>query len=297
MTAAGPDAPLGVLLAQLRSRRNWTGVELGRVVGMSQAKISRIETGAGAADPADVEAIARALGAGDDEVRRLVGLATERAQDRMSDWRFTPTGLAGRQVRMRELEALTSAFRFFQPTVVFGLLQTSEYARAIMGRYEKSMFGTVFFGSEGALAVAVAERMRRQTVLADPTKTFHFVMAESVLVNRLCPPEAMPAQLGRLREMAAQENVTLSIVPTDRYWELVPVNGFELFDDRLVEVDLLNTGLTTRGAADVALYRRAFDAYADQATTDIGPILDRYMDHYLDLIRRSRPVRDPDQPR
>jgi hypothetical protein len=59
-------------------------------------------------------------------------------------------------------------------------------------------------------------------------------------------------------------------------------------DDRVVVVDVFNTSLTARGRLDVALYRQVFDTLEAAATDDIDPILDRYLDLYLDLSRPSR---------
>ncbi|MCA1672296.1 MAG: DUF5753 domain-containing protein, partial [Actinobacteria bacterium] len=45
---------------------------------------------------------------------------------------------------------------------------------------------------------AVAARMQRQQVLYRTGKRFHFLIAESALRTRLCPPEVMIGQLDRL---------------------------------------------------------------------------------------------------
>jgi hypothetical protein len=252
---------------------------------MSQPKISRIETGSSPLEPTDVERIARALGADDELVRDLVGRAVEQSQDRMTDWRLGPVGLAGRQQAVEQLETSTRVFRIFQPAVIIGLLQTSEYARAILTTVQDFMAGNGVGSSAAAVPEAVSARVHRQEILADPGKRFHFVMSESVLMNRLCPPEEMPAQIQRLRAVARQDNVSLAMIPADRRWALLPLHGFELLDDRDVHVDLINTGLTTHGKSDLRLYRQAFDTLEGQATTDIDEMLDRYLDLYLDLSR------------
>jgi hypothetical protein len=132
----------------------------------------------------------------------------------------------------------------------------------------------------------VSGRVRRQEIVADETKTFQFVMAETVLMNRVCAPIEMLAQIGRLRELAARDNVSLSIVPADALWELPPQHGFVLLDDRLVVVDLYNTGLTTRGRLDVAMYQQVFDLFDSAATKDIEPILRKHEASYIALLRQ-----------
>ncbi|MFI5937215.1 Scr1 family TA system antitoxin-like transcriptional regulator [Actinoplanes sp. NPDC051494] len=43
-------------------------------------------------------------------------------------------------------------------------------------------------------------------------------LAEASLANRVCPPEVMPAQIRRIREVARQGNVQLGIVPFEELY-------------------------------------------------------------------------------
>jgi transcriptional regulator with XRE-family HTH domain len=277
---------VGKALYRLRKRAGLTGQQLGRAVKMSQAKISRIENGVGAVDPADVRRVAHELNASEEEVARLIELA-ESGHNRMADWRPTELGAAGRQHEFAQLEATTQELRVFQPAVVVGLLQTSEYARAILAPFTE-VADSRTADSTVDVSEAVSARVRRHEVLADATKQFRFVMAETVLTNRLCRPADMLAQLDRIREVARQENVTVSIVPENARWPIPPYHGFELADDRAVLVDTFNTTLRSRGRADIRLYRDVFDALERSGTTDIDPIIDRHFDIYLELSRRPR---------
>jgi len=279
----GPEESVGVALARLRKQRKLTGAQLGRLVGMSQPKISRLENGVGFPDPADVGRVARALGADESDALRLVELA-EQSHNRMTDWRPLPTELAQRQRGIGEWEAEARAFRVFQPAVVVGLLQTSEYARAILGSFQ-GLISPGFDDAGRSVSEAVSARMRRQEILSDPARSFRFVMTESVLGNRLCPPEDMPAQIHRLREVGRQENVSIGIVPAEAAWSTPPFHGFLLLDDDIVSVDLFNTGLTSRGKADIRVYQQVFDDFEAAAVTEIDPILDKYQEIYLDLAR------------
>lgn len=112
---------LGPAIARLRRRARLTGQQLGQAVGMSQAKISRIENGVSAVDPHDVPRLAQALNASADETRRLLEMA-ESGHDRMTDWRPTQLGAADRQREFAQLEATTREFRVLQSAVVVGLL-------------------------------------------------------------------------------------------------------------------------------------------------------------------------------
>jgi transcriptional regulator with XRE-family HTH domain len=292
VVSGSPDqhagASLGEILAGLRKKAGITGQELGRIAGMSQAKISRIETGSVIPDPEAVQRLATALGASKAVARSLVEQA-ERSQDRMTDWRLRPASVAGRQSDLARIEAGTRVFRVFQPVAVIGLLQTSEYARAIFATSQALLSKSGREAGAAGVADAVSARIQRQRVLADPRKRFHLLMSEAVLQLRLCPAEHMPAQVERIREVAQQENVSIGIIPLDTQWDFPPQHGFQLLDDHIVLIDLLNTGVRSQGRSDTALYRRLFDTFEAQAVTEIDPILDKYLEIYLDLAKsRSR---------
>ncbi|GAA0805911.1 hypothetical protein Sya03_37180 [Spirilliplanes yamanashiensis] len=187
---------------------------------MSQAKISKIETGSVIPAPADVDVLARALHADDAEVFRLVMLAESR-RNRVQELPPGRTDAAIWQVEIAQLEAAASTFRVFQPAVVSGLLQASEYARTVLARVQSTVMDPPV-EPDRAVAEAVSGRMRRQEVLTDRNKEFRFVMPETLLRFQLGRADVMPAQLNRLREVARPDNVereaTCDIEPLlDRY--------------------------------------------------------------------------------
>jgi transcriptional regulator with XRE-family HTH domain len=279
---------VGAVLRQLRRRLGLSGQTLADRVGMSQAKVSRIENGVVGADPADVLALARALDMPEDEANALIQRIEHQADRPPPEWLPVPAQVAARQRDMASLEMSTVEFRVFQPTLVFGLLQTSEYARAILSYAKTAQDAGRGSESTTDVAAAVTARVRRHEILEDGGRRFDFVMSETVLTNRLCRPHDMVAQIERLREAAAQRNVTLRVIPADTRWPMPPLHGFEVMDDRRVLVDLFNTTLMSRARSVVRTYRGIFDSLKARSTTDVEPILDRYADVYLDLSRRSR---------
>jgi transcriptional regulator with XRE-family HTH domain len=285
-----PDEPVGVTLARMRKAKRMTGSRLAAEVGMSQPKISRIERGHGLTDPEDIADIARALGAAESSIQELVERA-ERSHDRMTDWRPTAVGLAGRQKSVAQWEAAAHVLRDFETGVVAGLLQTSGYARSVLMAMQR-LAQPDDQVSESAVLAAVSERVRRQTVLADPAKSFRFLMTEAVLRNQICPPAEMLAQIAHLRDTAARrDNVVIGIVPDGAAVAIPPLHGFNLFDDTMVIIDVYNTGLVSRGRNDAVRYREVFDAFEESAAGDSGPILEKYEERYIEQLRRpsSRP--------
>jgi transcriptional regulator with XRE-family HTH domain len=278
------DIPVGRALASLRKRAGLTGQDLARRVQMSQSKISRIETGTAPVDPKDVGRLAEALGAPDETVRRLVARSRPAAKQQVS-WRLSPDDIPHRQREIAEIEAATRVTREYSPMVIVGLLQTGEYARGVLAAVHSFLSVDELNPRAETVILSAAARIARQQVLANPNKEFRFVMPESALWNRFCEPDDMLAQLRRLREVAAQDNVWLGLIPVDTRWPFPATQDFAIFDESCVLLDMPNSNIMSRGAEDVAVYRRLFDLLETQATTDIDGILERHATRYYELAR------------
>jgi hypothetical protein len=63
---------------------------------------------------------------------------------------------------------------------------------------------------------------------------------------------------------------------------------FTVYDDEYVILDLPHVPEVLAGTVNVSLYRRLFDRIEEDSTTDIDPILDKYIDQYYDLARPRR---------
>lgn len=275
--------PLGVAIARMRHEARLTGQQLGQMVKMSQTKISRIETGQASASPEDVARLARALGASREITDRLIAQA-ERAQNRMTDWRQATGAVGGIQSEVARIEAKAREFRIFQPNVIVGLAQTSEYARAVLSSIDVVYGHKHSQGRVTSVAEAVSARVRRQEVLMEPDRRFHFTMGESALSSRVAEPISMLAQVERLRQIADQENTSLRIIPADAVLPFPLIHGFELLDDSCVVVDAFNTSMMSRGHDDIASYRQVFDTLDEIATAKVGPLLEKYRRQYRNLV-------------
>lgn len=278
-----PVEPVGAILARWRKRRRLTGQALGERVGMSQAKISRLETGAVSAEPADVRLLAEELGMPAAEVDRVVELA-EQADYQLTDWTSAQHDLAASQREFSRIEAAAKELRVFQPTVVPGLLQTSEYARSIMSSVKDEVADARLADSEIAVSDAVNARMQRNSVLLGRDREFHFLITEQVLRNRVCRPAEMVAQIDRMREVAAYPNVHLRIVMDETELPIAPYHGFVVADDRWVTVDLFNGSLKSGGREAIRAYRHVFDALEKAAQADVDDVFDRFANYWARML-------------
>jgi transcriptional regulator with XRE-family HTH domain len=111
-------------LREARRAAGLTGERLAARCGISQSKISKIETGKVLASVTDVERILTALGARQDLTDGLMSLARLANTDFENVRSSLKRGLHQKQRELAALEADASHIRFFLPTMLSGLLQT-----------------------------------------------------------------------------------------------------------------------------------------------------------------------------
>jgi transcriptional regulator with XRE-family HTH domain len=255
-----PREQLAASLRALRQRAGLTGEQLAGQAGLSQPKVSRIETGRSLPNLEEVRAWTRATGASEEELGELAGLLEQLATSATS-WRILHRlGLAGKQQEIQELERQASRITTFQPVMVPGLLQTADYARRVIE--------TAY--QPGDIGRAVAGRLERQAILYDQAKRFDFLITESALRWRPRGVDMRP-QLDRLMSVASLPNVTLAVVPQGEALipHLHPFVMWELEEGTVVSVETYSAELWVREAADVARYQEVWERASVSAV--VGP--------------------------
>jgi len=193
---------LGALLRTLRNQNGLTVEQAAEQLLCSPSKVSRMETGHGAATPRDIRDLCNLYDVTDQAERdRLMTLAREgKGQGWWQPYDLTYATYVG-------LEAEAVAISDFQSSVVPGLLQTADYARA---GHEATM---PRLGNE-QIELQIQAKLTRQSLLtqANPV-AFRAVLDEAVLRRVVGGPRVMREQLDRLLEVARLPNVTLQIIP------------------------------------------------------------------------------------
>jgi hypothetical protein len=161
---------------------------------------------------------------------------------------------------LADLEEKTKLFRVFEASVVPGLLQTAEYARA------RFVEAARLFGRADDIDEAVRARLRRQEVLYRPDKRLHFVVTEAALRFRRCADDVMLAQLERLVALTALRTVRLGIIGFDARYAIGPWHGFWLLDDDLVAVETYSAELNLAQPQEIEVYSAVFDQLANVAS-------------------------------
>jgi transcriptional regulator with XRE-family HTH domain len=242
-----PREQLGSRLRDLRLRAGLSGDALATRLGLTQSKVSRVETGRSLPNLDEVRKWAAATQASDQELRELASLVEQVATTTVS-WRILhQLGLAEKQREIAELEREAVVIRVFQPTMVPGLLQIAEYARRVIG--------IGYTAGQSDIAQAVRERMERQTILYNVEKSFEFIITQAALMWGW--DDLRAAQLDRIRSIASMPNVELGVILAGaRSLPLLhPFVLFELEGETLVSVETYSAELRVRDEEDIARYR------------------------------------------
>ncbi len=197
---------LGSQLRRLREARGITREAAGYSIRASESKISRMELGRVSFKTRDVEDLLTLYGISDEAEREsLLSLAREANvagwwhsySDVLPSWFPTYVGLEG----------AASLIRAYEVQFVHGLLQTEEYARAVVRRGMKG-------ASVADVERRVALRLERQKYLvSENAPDFHIVLDEAALRRPYGDREVMRGQLQHLIEFSERPNVRLQIMP------------------------------------------------------------------------------------
>lgn len=250
---------LGQRLRQLRQESGLTGRQVAESLSWPASKVSKLENGRQTPTDDDIRAWTRITRAEGKTESLLTSLHTLEMQH--AEWQQQlKTGLRPHQDEIADLDARTGLFRAFEPTFIPGLLQTAEYARA---RFTQSI---TVFKVPNDINEAVRTRIRRQEILYQPDKRFHFVLTEATLRYRLCEPAAMLGQLDRLVTFAALPNVRLGIIGFETAYAVAPTHGFWLLDNDRVMVETFSAELNLAQVHEIDLYSGIFERMATVAS-------------------------------
>ncbi|MFF5110965.1 helix-turn-helix domain-containing protein [Streptosporangium sp. NPDC000509] len=255
---------LGMRLRHLRETAHLSGKDLAERLRWQASKVSRIENARQTVTEDDVTRWARAVDASPEVVQALLEQAAG-LLDRQDSWRQRHRGaLVTLQEDIRDVEARTTLLRAFEPGVIIGLLQTTEYARSIFTRIKR------LYREPEEIDAAIRVRMQRQDVLYDQSKRFRFVIPEAALRYRLAPLNVMRGQLDRLLAVTALPNVEFGVIPFETPLPSAPLNGFWVYDEDHVTVPTRTRDLLLRDPEDVAFYTRAFEELREVAAFGEG---------------------------
>ena len=197
---------LGSQLRKLREARGISRDDAGYRIRASGSKISRLELGRVSFKERDVADLLELYGVTDETERsQLVSLAREanspawwqKYSDVVPDWFQIYVGL----------EEAAELIRVYEVQFVPGLLQTEEYARAVVRQGQPAAPGD-------EVDRRVALRTRRQQLLSRPSAPrLWAVVDEGALRRPMGGRDVMRGQVERLMAATREPNITLQVLP------------------------------------------------------------------------------------
>jgi Domain of unknown function (DUF5753)/Helix-turn-helix domain len=199
---------VGAHLRRLREEKGISRADAGYTIRASESKMSRLELGRVAFKERDISDLLVYYGVNDperrDEVLRLV-----REANRPSWWREFDDVMPQYLQNYIGLEEAASTLRTYEIHFVPGLLQTPDYARAVLSSTVPPLTGR-------DLERAVTLRLTRQLVLErERPLTVWAVVDESALRRRVGDRATHRAQLEHLVELAERPSIAVQVLPTE----------------------------------------------------------------------------------
>ncbi len=261
-----PREALGKELKALRRQAGLSGAELAALIGITQTRVSRVETARFRPDLGEVDRWLAATGADPDTRERIRRLAAS-AVTEVASYRsiFRGSLLNAQQALIRQ-DAKALRIRHFQPFMVPGMFHTAAYARAALLAVRTT---------EDGVDEAVEARLERGRRLRAPgAPEYHAIVTEAAL--RWQPLDVRPADRADVwrQVLAGSEppNITVQVIPDGTPMRQAPMCAFMITQFRaataeptLVQVELPAVEMSFTGTEDVAAYETVWQRMADAA--------------------------------
>ncbi|MFF1450203.1 helix-turn-helix domain-containing protein [Streptomyces sp. NPDC058274] len=249
------EEALQALGARLRGFRKDAGFGSGRAFARAtswqESKVSRIENGKQRPSEDDIRVWCAATGQGD-SLGDLIAIVRH-VDELWLEWkRQLQDGAEKRQSKALPVYAKTKVFRIWHPTLIWGTLQTAEYAAETFKQVVS------YYEIPNDAEAATAKRLERQQYLYQGDRIFNVLLGEQALYTNFGGPNVMRGQLDRLLAVTRLPRLSLGVVPRSAPAYIWPGNSFSMFDDRLVLVETYSAELSVSQPREIELYAKAF---------------------------------------
>jgi transcriptional regulator with XRE-family HTH domain len=257
---------LGASLRALRLERGLTVEQVAGHLLCSAGKVSRMESGFRSGTLRDVRDLCSLYGVPEGPRRdHLMDLA--RQSRRQGWWQAYPQVPAGFEPYLG-LEDGASSIRTYECAVVHGLLQTEDYARAVLAVLEVLVESNYLERTEELVQVRLA-RQRRLLTRPDPPD-FWVILDEAVLRRTVGGPEVMRGQFEHLVEASRSPNVTLQVIPFAAGAHSAPGSSFSILEfpgkaPGMVHLEGLQGFTYLERATHLRRYQQVFDDLSARA--------------------------------
>ncbi len=251
---------LGDALRLAMERANLSGKRAAHVLGWSETKVSRMLTGRQVFKDTDVSALLALCSVTGDEKERLLELARQYDQQ---GWLQKYSSDLTKQLRtLINHEARATEITEFEPCFVPGLLQTGDYAQALLER--SAMV------PPDQIALRVRARLSRQSIFSrDRHPRFTFFLHEQAFRLPVGGPAVMSGQLHHLLQMSVRRYITIRVIPVAFGAHAGVAGACRLMESAefkpVVYIEEQTAGHFLEEPAEIATYRKIFAAFANCA--------------------------------
>jgi len=248
---------LALELRRLREAARLTCEEVAEHLECSASKISRVETGRVSVSPRDVRDMLGLYGVPAAQQESLVQLARDSRQKGW--WHAFSDTMQPRFATYVGLESAASEIRIYEVSLIPELLQTEDYARAVI---RSGMMSSPGEDVERQVALRMA---RQPAIVRDNPPKVWAVLDEAALRRQAGGPGVMQLQLEHLLAQAALPNVAIQVIPFGGGAHPAMGRPFiilvfpERVDTDVVYLEDLTSALYVEDVADVDRYNVFFN--------------------------------------
>ncbi|GAA4935924.1 helix-turn-helix transcriptional regulator [Streptomonospora halophila] len=256
---------IGTRLAALRHDAGLSLQQASDAAERSTASLSRIENGLVSLRPRDLRPLLDAYGVTEGDLREtLIAVAGEIQAERRGWWVEHDDDLSPSYRDLLRLESTATHIRTYETTVLPGLLQHEDYARAAVRATGADDL------SEDDLDHFVAIRKQRQHILTceENPVAFHAVLHEAALHEHLGKPAVLPAQAEHLRNLCELPNVNVQLLPLAAGAHPALTGAFTVLSMSHLDfahVELMTSDVYVEDPVGVQRYRDAFQTLTERA--------------------------------
>ncbi|BBC33445.1 hypothetical protein SGFS_047390 [Streptomyces graminofaciens] len=257
---------LGAELRKLRVRAGLSGEQAATILDADRARVSNIETGRIDVSRNRLYKVLHEYGCPPGPY--FDGLMAMAQENGKGWWReFSDTiGPAARD--LVELESRSTVLRTHGPMVIPGMLQTEEYAHAVLSTTE---------ADPQRVGRYTEFRLARQRVLTGRSPvSYRAIIHESVLHTQVGGPAVMRRQLLRLMELSRLPNVTVQVYPFEAGIYSAHSRSFVIFGGGVPELDTVYLEHPTKSlflwdGAQLDEYAKMFERLSELALAPVDP--------------------------
>jgi transcriptional regulator with XRE-family HTH domain len=256
MSETTPAPRAYVLGAELRDARERAGLglrQLAKQLDLSHSVVVRWERGERVPSPESVSGYLAVLGVSSSERDRILDMTREAEDEPVNSVSVGIGGMHDLLTALLEFERTATAITDVSPLLIPGLLQTSDYVRAIMGSGLP----------ESEIDTRATLRVGRRDLITNPrSRTMYSAfIGEGVLHQPIGSDEVLAEQLRYVNKVGELDNVDIRVIPRSAGWTPAHAGPFLLLEfakaTPVVHLEHHRSSAFLRDKGDVDAYEAA----------------------------------------